>query len=129
MQEEANLNEIVKLIGSDVLPDEQKLVLEVAKVIRIGFLQQNAFHANDTYVPIKKQFLMMDLILYLNEKAKEIVDRDIPVSQIIRLGIFDDVIKAKYEIENDALDKFVKYKEKIDRACSDIIAMNEVNIR
>lgn len=129
LQEEANLNEIVKLIGSDVLPDEQKLVLEVAKVIRIGFLQQNAFHANDTYVPIKKQFLMMDLILYLNEKAKEIVDRDIPVSQIIRLGIFDDVIKAKYEIENDALDKFVKYKEKIDRACSDIIAMNEVNIR
>ena len=47
--------EIVKLIGSDVLPDDQKLVIETARVIRVGFLQQNAFHADDTYVPLEKQ--------------------------------------------------------------------------
>lgn len=49
--------EIVKLIGSDVLPDDQKLVIETARVIRVGFLQQNAFHADDTYVPLEKQSL------------------------------------------------------------------------
>lgn len=50
--------EIVKLIGSDVLPDDQKLTLEIARVIRLGFLQQNAFHDQDTCVPLKKQLLM-----------------------------------------------------------------------
>ncbi len=52
----SSLMEIVKLIGSDVLPDDQKLTLEIARVIRLGFLQQNAFHAEDTCVPMEKQF-------------------------------------------------------------------------
>ena len=56
---ESRLNEIVKLIGSDVLPDDQKLILEIARVIRLGFLQQNAFHAEDTFVPMEKQLEMM----------------------------------------------------------------------
>ena len=59
LNQESSLMEIVKLIGSDVLPDDQKLTLEIARVIRLGFLQQNAFHKEDTYVPMKKQFLMM----------------------------------------------------------------------
>jgi V/A-type H+-transporting ATPase subunit A len=53
---EAKLMEIVKLIGSDVLPDEEKLIIEIGKVIRVGFLQQNAFHKEDTYVPLQKQY-------------------------------------------------------------------------
>lgn len=63
--QESSLMEIVKLIGADVLPDDQKLVLEIAKVIRLGFLQQNAFHKDDTSVPLIKQFKMMEVILYL----------------------------------------------------------------
>ena len=55
--QESSLMEIVKLIGADVLPDDQKLVLEIAKVIRLGFLQQNAFHKDDTSVPLIKQFM------------------------------------------------------------------------
>ena len=62
--------EIVKLIGSDVLPDDQKLTLEIARVIRLGFLQQNAFHQEDTCVPMEKQFKMMETILYLYEKSQ-----------------------------------------------------------
>ena len=65
--------EIVKLIGSDVLPDDQKLVLEIARVIRLGFLQQNAFHKDDTCVPLKKQFKMMEIILYLYEKCRALI--------------------------------------------------------
>ena len=67
LQEESSLMEIVKLIGSDVLPDDQKLVIETARVIRVGFLQQNAFHADDTYVPLEKQKLMMKTILHLHD--------------------------------------------------------------
>ena len=71
--EENNLMEIVKLIGSDVLPDDQKLTIEIARVIRVGFLQQNAFHAVDTYVPLEKQLKMMETILYLYDKCAALV--------------------------------------------------------
>ena len=67
--QENNLMQIVKLIGSDVLPDDQKLTIEIARVIRVGFLQQNAFHAVDTYVPLEKQLKMMETILYLYDKC------------------------------------------------------------
>ena len=69
LHEENDLMEIVKLIGSDVLPDDQKLVIETAKVIRVGFLQQNAYHADDTYVPLEKQLGMMKVILYLYDQC------------------------------------------------------------
>ena len=68
LQEESQLMEIVKLIGSDVLPDDQKLVIETARVIRVGFLQQNAFHQDDTFVPMEKQKQMMRVILHLYRK-------------------------------------------------------------
>ena len=71
--QESSLMEIVKLIGADVLPDDQKLVLEIAKVIRLGFLQQNAFHKDDTSVPLIKQFKMMEVILYLYKKSRSLV--------------------------------------------------------
>lgn len=114
LQEESSLMEIVKLIGSDVLPDDQKLVIETARVIRVGFLQQNAFHAEDTYVPLEKQKLMMKVILHLHEKAKDVVAAEIPISKIIHLGLFDKLIKMKYDIPNNRLDLFDGYITEID---------------
>ena len=73
LAEESRLNEIVNLMGPDVLPEDQKLVMEIAKVVRVGYLQQNAFHKDDTYVPLAKQLKMMDVILYLNKKCQEAV--------------------------------------------------------
>ena len=70
LTQESSLMEIVKLIGADVLPDDQKLVLEIAKVIRVGFLQQNAFHKDDTSVPLTKQFKMMETILISVQEVK-----------------------------------------------------------
>ena len=106
--------EIVKLIGSDVLPDNQKLVIETARVIRVGLLQQNAFHAEDTYVPLEKQKLMMKVILHLHAKAKEGVAREIPISKVIELGLFDKLTKMKYDIPNNRLDMFDDYLAEID---------------
>ena len=70
LNQESSLMEIVKLIGSDVLPDDQKLTLEIARVIRLGFLQQNAFHPDDTCVTVEKQFKMMEVILYLYQSNR-----------------------------------------------------------
>lgn len=112
--EEDKLMEIVKLIGADVLPDNQKLVIEIAKAIRVGFLQQNAYHKDDTYVPLKKQNLMMELILYLYDSCLKALDGKMPISVIINTGLFEKVIKVKYDISNDDLYKFDEYKKEID---------------
>ena len=120
LQEENSLMEIVKLIGSDVLPDDQKLVIETARVIRVGFLQQNAFHPDDTFVPPEKQKLMMKTILYLHQKAKEIVAREIPLSKIQALGLFDKLTKMKYDIPNSKLELFDTYLTEIDEKLAEI---------
>lgn len=121
LQEEASLMEIVKLIGSDVLPDDQKLVIETARAIRVGFLQQSAFHAEDTYVPLEKQKKMMQVILHLHEKAKEVVAREIPISKIIQLGLFDKLTKMKYDIPNSRLDMFDDYLKEIDDKLGELL--------
>ena len=108
--------EIVKLIGSDVLPDEQKLIIEISRVIRLGFLQQNAYHATDTYVPIEKQLKMMGIILYLNDAVKKLIALSIPISQIKELGLFEKLVKMKFDIPNDNLLKFLDYEKEIDEA-------------
>lgn len=80
LNQESSLMEIVKLIGSDVLPDDQKLVLEISRVVRLGFLQQNAFHPDDTCVPMEKQMKMMQTILYLFDKCKALITMNMPMS-------------------------------------------------
>ncbi len=120
LQEESRLMEIVKLIGSDVLPDDQKLVIETCRVIRVGFLQQNAFHADDTFVPLEKQKLMMKTILHLHKKAQKIISNAVPISQIIKLGLFDKLTKMKYDIPNNRLDMFDEYIKEIDEKLNSI---------
>lgn len=113
--EENNLMEIVKLIGADVLPDDQKLVIEIARVIRVGFLQQNAFHKDDTFVPLEKQRLMMKAILMLYHKAGDAISAGKPISEIMSYGLFDKLIKMKYDIPNDELSKFDEYFSHINQ--------------
>ena len=118
LQEENKLMEIVKLIGADVLPDDQKLVIETAKVIRVGFLQQNAFHKDDTYVPMVKQLKMMELILLLYDEAERLMHAGVPVAAVLETGLFDKLIKMKYEIPNDELGKFDEYAADIRAKCA-----------
>lgn len=116
LTEESRLMEIVKLIGSDVLPDDQKLVLEIARVIRVGFLQQDAFHKEDTYVPLEKQFKMLHIIQYLYQQTLALIATKKTLSAALRTGIFDEVIRIKYDIANRELEKLDEYPDKIDRA-------------
>ena len=122
LSEENKLMEIVKLIGSDVLPDSQKVVIETARVIRTGFLQQNAFHKNDTYVPLDKQMWMMEAILHLYDRAVELVDKGVPVSAMAEAGLFDKLVKVKYEIPNDKPEMFGEYNKELDDMCAQLLA-------
>ena len=124
LNQESSLMEIVKLIGSDVLPDDQKLTLEIARVVRLGFLQQNAFHPDDTCVPMKKQFLMMDVILYLYKKAKALVTMGMPMSILKESNIFDRIVSIKYDVPNDKPEMFDDYYKAIDAFYDEVIAKN-----
>ena len=125
LQQESSLMDIVKLIGSDILPDEQKLVLEISRCIRLGFLQQNAYNAIDTYVPLDKQFNMMKIIDCLNTESQKIIDMGISLNVLKNTGIFEDVIKIKYEIENDKPEKFEQYTDKIIQCCKQLAEENK----
>lgn len=122
LSEENELMEIVKLIGADLLADEQKLVLEIARVIRVGFLQQNAMHPTDCYVPIEKQYRMMKIILALNHAAKALTARHIPIARLTEAGVFDRLIKSKFEIPNDQLEQFDALWDEIQEKIDAIVA-------
>ncbi|MCL1859590.1 MAG: V-type ATP synthase subunit A [Oscillospiraceae bacterium] len=120
LNDENQLMEIVKLIGSDLLADDQKLILETARVIRSGFLQQNATHQNDSYSPIEKQYLILEVIIKLYDRAKELISRSVPVSQLKESGVFDMIIRAKYEIPNDKLEMFGELLDSIEKKIKEI---------
>ncbi len=123
LNEESSLMEIVKLIGADVLPDSQKLVLEVSKIIRLGFLQQNAFNAVDTYVPMKKQVQMLKIALQFYNATKKLVQTGVPVSEIRKTGIVEKLISIKYDVGNeDFAGAFERYAKEIDEIFERIYA-------
>ena len=124
LNQETSLMEIVKLIGSDVLPDDQKLILEIARVIRLGFLQQNAFHKEDTCVPMQKQFLMMETILYLHERAQDLIAKGMPMSVLKEDKIFEKIIAIKYDVANNELEKFDEYRKAIDEFYDNVMERN-----
>lgn len=101
--EENRLQEIVKLVGEDVLPDDQRLILEISKIIKVGFLQQNAYHESDTYVPLNKQYRMLKIIEILYDSALKAIKTGAPISQVRNKEIFDKVSRMKYTIPNDDL--------------------------
>lgn len=124
LNQESSLLEIVKLIGSDVLPDDQKLILEIARVIRLGFLQQNAFHKDDTCVSMEKQFFMMETILYLYKQARALVTMGHPMSVLKSENIFERVIAIKYDVPNDQLELFAQYHRDIDTFYQNVLEKN-----
>ncbi len=118
LNEETSLQEIVKLIGADVLPDGQKLTLEIARVIRSGYLQQNAYHQNDTFVSLEKQLLMMRAIRHLSDATRALVDAGVPVSAMREAGLFEQLVKMKYEIPGGDTAAFDGYNARIDDTCA-----------
>jgi len=102
LQVESELQEIVQLVGSDALPEEQQLLLEITRMIREIFLQQNAFHPIDTYSPFSEQYRLMQSIMKFADAAQEALKLGVPVSEIVKIQSKDELPKVKFEENFDA---------------------------
>mgnify|MGYP001765348517 CR=1 FL=1 len=113
LQEESELQEIVQLVGSDALPEEQRLTLDVARMIREFFLQQSAYHPVDTYSPLKRQYEYMSAIRKFSEHAKKAISLEVPLDKITSIPCRNDLAKLKFEstIDQD-ISKVVAEMEK-----------------
>ncbi len=124
LHDETSLQEIVKLIGSDILPDDQKLTIETAKLIKTGFLQQNAFHKTDTYMPLPVQYDMIKLILRLHDGATKLTDRKIPLALLRETGIFAELMKMKFDLGENQGKDFRYFEKLIDDAVQKVMTAN-----
>jgi len=115
LSEESRLSQIVKLVGPDALPDEQRLILETARLLREGFLQQNALDDVDAYSTIQKQIKMLNLILHFHHRAHRIIKTGATISVIHKLPVTDTLIRMKGEIKNDELEKLDEIHKVIDQ--------------
>jgi V/A-type H+-transporting ATPase subunit A len=114
LSEEDRLSQIVKLVGPDALPDEQRLILETARLLREGFLQQNAMDPVDAFSTVQKQIRMLELILYFHERALKIVKRGAPIGVIHRLSAVDTLIRMKNLVPNEELGKLDEIRAAVD---------------
>jgi len=101
LQAEDELKSIVKLVGPEALPDKQRLILETARIIRIGLLQQNALDPVDTYCSPLKQFKMMKIMVDFHHYADRVVSKGAPIFKIIQLPIIEEIIRMKTSVTND----------------------------
>ncbi|MCR4431102.1 MAG: V-type ATP synthase subunit A [Tepidanaerobacteraceae bacterium] len=115
LQEENKLMDIVKLVGEDVLPDDQRVILEISRIIKMGYLQQNAYHPQDSYVPLSRQYRMLKVIERLYDRAYSCVKNGIPLSKIKDEKLFSDIIMMKYNASDEKPGLFQELEERIDR--------------
>jgi len=114
LTQESRLAQIVKLVGPDALPDEQRLTLETARLLREGFLQQNAMDEVDAYSTVQKQIRMLALILHFHLRAQRVIKRSAPIVVIHDLPVVNTLIRMKTLIANDQLDKLDEVRKEID---------------
>ena len=105
LQREDALKEIVRLLGPEALPDEEKLILDVARMIQIGFLQQNAYDDTDAYCSPQKQFKMMKMFVQFHEEALKSLRNGTPLSKIRGMQVVAPMLRSKFAIKNEELDK------------------------
>ncbi len=106
LQQESHLQQVVKLVGPDALPDNQRLILETARLLREGFLQQDAFDPIDSYASVEKQVCILQAILHFHERALGLINAGCPIVVIRDLSIVNTLVRMKTSIPNDELTRF-----------------------
>lgn len=114
LHRESNLQQIVRLVGADALPDEERLVLETARLLREGYLQQSALDPVDTFCSAQKQYHMLRLILHFHHRAQRLLACHCPIFQIRELPVITDLLRMKRSIGNDEVHKFEQLAQEID---------------
>lgn len=120
MNEESRLSQIVQLVGPNALPDEQRLILETARLIKEGLMQQNALDDVDTYSSIEKQIKMLELILYFHQRAEKAVQLGVLASELHSLDVVKTIIHLKTEISNREISQLDNIREKIDQELNEL---------
>ncbi len=105
LQREDALKEIVRLLGPEALPDEEKLILDVARMIQIGFLQQNAYDDIDAYCSPQKQFKTMKMFVQFHQEALKSIKNGVPLAKIRAMQVIAPMLRSKFAIKNDELPK------------------------
>ncbi len=120
LQREQRLLQVVKLVGPDVLPQTQRLVLEVCQIFKNTFLQQVAFDKIDTYSSARKQFLMLKVIIEFYRKSDELVKKGVSVAEIKEASIYQEIIRMKLTYSEDDLDKLAQLPKQISGALEEL---------
>ncbi|MEM1953863.1 MAG: V-type ATP synthase subunit A [Nitrososphaerota archaeon] len=118
LRREEELLELVRLLGPESLADEEKLILDVGRMIREGFLQQSAFDQIDSYCSTKKQYLMLRLFVTFHRLAEEALNRGVPLAKIRQLPVIAKLMKAKAEVPNEDADRLLQLEEEVRSAIS-----------
>ncbi len=125
LQEEASLDEIVRLVGMDALSQEDRLTMETAKSIREDYLHQNAFHEVDTFASLNKQFKMLRLILLSDELGRDALSRRVDIEDILALPVREEIGRSKY-IPEEEIEKFGLIEEKLKQSMAALISEGEI---
>ena len=120
LKKEQQLEKIVRLVGPDAVPETDRLVLLVAEMIKIGFLQQNAFDAVDMYAVPEKQIAILQLIMSFYYKSQIALNSGIPLSSIRKLTVREEIIRIKSEVANDKLEMVDSVKEHLNQQFSEL---------
>ena len=115
LQEEAELNEIVQMVGMDALSPTDRLKMEAARSIREDFLHQNSFHEIDTYTPLRKQYLMMKLVLAFYEKSVDALNKDADMNALIAMPVREKIGRYKYTTDADIESEYKNVEEELDK--------------
>ncbi len=120
LQREDRLQQIVKLVGPDALPDDQRLILETARLLREGFLQQNALDPVDSYAAVEKQMRMLELILHFHERARRVIAKGCPIVVVHELPVVSALVRMKTSIPNDQLERFAEIRQALDEQMDEL---------
>jgi len=120
MQREERLQQIVKLVGPDVLPDNQKLILFVAEIIKDGFLAQSAFDANDAYCSPQKQVTLLRIMLNLYHRGRDLIQDGVPLGMVRGMECISEILRAKSALSNKELDKLADIDRRLNEEADKI---------
>jgi V/A-type H+/Na+-transporting ATPase subunit A len=113
LQREDRLQQIVKLVGPDVLPDSQRLILFIAEIMKDGFITQSAFDENDMYCTPERQIALLRIILRLYRKSRDLIQEGVPLARIRGLGCVPQVMRAKAAFGNADMEKLTELEQKV----------------
>jgi V/A-type H+-transporting ATPase subunit A len=113
LQREDRLQQIVKLVGPDVLPDSQKLILFVADMLKDGFLAQSAFDDVDMYCTPERQMVLLGLIMTVYHRGRDLVQAGAPLAKIRQMGVISEIVRAKQQLGNDKMKELVELGKRV----------------